>query len=139
MKTSCSCHNSSKPTLKNKSLSGLNIISAIVFFLFPKCPICWAAYASFLSFIGLDTLSYNPNWKYVLLTIFSIGSLFLLWKHYKQRAWINIIVYSSGLAIFAITYLLNTSQDWWLYIVVILMLLSNLYWNAKSLKLWSRL
>ncbi|WP_459212121.1 hypothetical protein [Aquimarina rhabdastrellae] len=139
MKTSCSCHNSSKPTLKNKGLSGLNIISAIVFFLFPKCPICWAAYASFFSFIGLDTLSYNPSWKYALFAIFSIGSLFLLWKHYKQRAWINIIVYSSGLAIFAITYLLNTSQNWWLYIVVILMLLSNLYWNAKSLKLWSRL
>jgi hypothetical protein len=109
-----------------KSISMLNIGTGILFFLFPKCPFCWAVYASFFSFIGLDTVAYNSNWKYIILSVFLVGSLFVLWRHYRNRSWINIILYTNGLVVLIVTYYFNFSQTWWLYVVALLMLLSNL-------------
>lgn len=122
----CGC-NTSKESNKEETgkMSMLNIGSGILFFLFPKCPFCWAAYASFFSFLGLEKVAYNSNWKYIILSVFLVGSLFVLWRHYKNKSWINIILYTAGLALLMVTYYLDFSQTWWLYAVALLMLLSN--------------
>lgn len=125
----CDCDIEATKSLKTKgakSMSMLNIGTGILFFLFPKCPLCWAAYASFFSFIGLDTVSYYSSWKYFILSIFLVGSLFVLWRHYRDKSWLNIALYTTGLALLMATYYLNVSQTWWLYVVAVLMLLSNL-------------
>jgi hypothetical protein len=129
----CGCGTSEVTSRKNaKKMSMLNIGTGILFFLFPKCPFCWAAYASFFSFIGLDTVAYNSNWKYIILSVFLVGSLFVLSRHYRNRSWLNIILYTTGLALLMVTYYLNFSQTWWLYVVAVLMLLSNLKMQKVS-------
>jgi hypothetical protein len=110
----------------SKKMSVLNIGTGILFFLFPKCPMCWVAYASFFSFIGLGSVAYNSTWKYIILVVFLVGSLFVLWRHYRDKSWLNIILYTTGLALLMVTYYLNFTQTWWLYVAAVLMLLSNL-------------
>ena len=129
----CGCGTSEETKPKGaKKMSVLNIGTGILFFLFPKCPVCWAAYASFFSFIGLDTMAYNSNWKYIILSVFLVGSVFVLWRHYRNKSWLNIILYTTGLALLMITYYLDFSQTWWLYVVAVLMLLSNLKMQKVS-------
>jgi len=132
----CGCGPSEATKPKGaKKMSLLNIGTGILFFLFPKCPFCWAAYASFFSFIGLDTVAYNSSWKYIILAVFLVGSIFVLWRHYRNKSWLNIILYTAGLALLMVTYYLNFSQTWWLYAVALLMLLSNLKMQKMSERL----
>jgi len=128
-KNTCNCGCGTLKETKSKktnSISMFNIGTGILFFLFPKCPFCWAAYASFFSFIGLDTVTYNSYWKYIILSIFLVGSLFVIWRHYRNKSWFNIILYIMGLSLLMATYYLNFNQSWWLYIAAIFMLLSNM-------------
>ena len=118
-------------------MSVLNVIIGVVFFLFPKCPFCWAAYASLFSFIGLDKLEYPAYWKYILLSVFILGSVLALRKHFKKKAWLNMVIYSVGITVLLIAYYLNYSQSIWLYIVVFFILLSN--FNLQRTLLYSRL
>ena len=129
----CGCSTSEVTKRKgSKKISVLNIGTGILFFLFPKCPFCWAAYASFFSYIGLGTVAYNSTWKYMILFVFLVGSLFVLWRHYRNKSWLNIILYTAGLALLMVTYYLKFSQTWWLFIVAILMLISNLKMQKMS-------
>ncbi len=128
-KTSCACStpNSLKKAPKKgaKKMSVLNSLSVVLLFFFPKCPLCWGAYASLFSFIGFGTISYNSNWSYVILGLLLIGSLLLLRKHYLNKAWLSIIFYVLGMSILLTTYYLNYSESWLLYLVLLLILLSN--------------
>ncbi len=117
---------------KTRKVNLLNIFTGILFFLFPKCPICWAAYASFFSFLGLENVSYRSEWKYVILAIFILGSAVLLWKHYKNRSWINITIYTLGIASLMTTYYLNVTGTWWIYAIAAIMLLSNLKFPKRE-------
>ena len=137
-KSDCSCGGSaSEIQIKKgaKRINFLNIGTGVLFFLFPKCPFCWAAYASFFSFIGLDTVAYNSDWKYIILGVFLVGSLFVLWRHYRNKSWLNITLYTAGLVLLMVTYYLDFSQTWWLYIVATLMLVSNLKLPKPNVKL----
>jgi hypothetical protein len=124
----CSKDNSLKKTHTKggEKMSLLNSLSVVLLFLFPKCPLCWTAYASLFSFIGLEAVSYNSNWSYVILSLLLIGSFLLLRKHYLNKAWFSIIFYGLGISILLTTYYLNYSESWLLYLVLILILLSNL-------------
>ncbi|MCP9769885.1 hypothetical protein EGI22_18425 [Lacihabitans sp. LS3-19] len=128
-KSTCSCSSTKIPD--TKKMNALNIVSAIFLFLFPKCPICWAAYASFFSFIGLNHIKYNSNWKYAILLVFLFGSFLLLKRHFQNKAWINITLYGVGLSLlFAVRYL-NFSQIGWLVLISLLMMASNIKFNSK--------
>jgi mercuric ion transport protein len=129
-KNTCNC--SKKVVQTSKKMSTLNIVSAVVFFLFPKCPICWAAYASFFSFIGMEQFEYHSYWRYIVLSVFLLGSAFLLWRHYQNKSWLNIILYVSGLSLLLTVYYLNYKQIGWLIIVALLMLGSNFHLPKKS-------
>ena len=127
--TSCACSkpNPLKKTSKKggKKMSILNILTAVLLFLFPKCPLCWATYASLFSFIGLDMISYNSNWIYIVFGIFLIGSFLIIRNHYLNKSWINIVIYSLGMTLLFITYYFKLSETWWLYIILFLVALSN--------------
>jgi len=126
-KSTCSCSmaKTKEASKDTKKMSVINIISAVLFFLFPKCPMCWAAYASIFSFMGMDKLTYNSDWKYILLGVFLLGTIYVIRRHYLNQSWINIFIYTLGLLILLGTYAFNISGNWSLYIVAILMLLSN--------------
>ncbi|SDS34441.1 hypothetical protein SAMN04515667_1964 [Formosa sp. Hel1_31_208] len=126
--TSCCCSAPPKavPSKKgNKKMSALNICTGVLFFLFPKCPVCWAAYASLLSFFGLEQVGYSSSWKYIILAVFLLGSFFLLRKHYLNKSWPNMILYAAGMLLLLTSYSLNLDQTWWLYVVALMIVLSN--------------
>jgi mercuric ion transport protein len=129
-KSACNCSKKAVPT--SKKMNTLNIVSAVVFFLFPKCPICWAAYASFFSFIGMEQLEYHSYWRYIVLSVFLLGSVFLLWRHYQNKSWLNIILYTSGLSLLFTIYYLNYTQIGWLIVVSLLLFVSNFHLPKKS-------
>nr|WP_321248031.1 hypothetical protein [uncultured Psychroserpens sp.] len=143
-KTSCACSNRNSlkkaPTKGGKKMSVLNSLSVVLLFLFPKCPMCWAAYASLFSFIGLESISYNSNWSYVILGLLGIGSFLLLRKHYLNKAWLSIIFYGLGVSILLLTYYINLSETFWLYIILSLIALSNFskQTSDKIIKLFKR-
>lgn len=132
---SCNCGSSGGRNTAVRKASALNIVSAVVFFLFPKCPICWAAYGSFLSFIGFENLRYNPTWQWVVLGLFLLGSIYLLYKHYRNRAWWNIVIYTSGIGLLALTYWLDYDQTGWLIAITVLIILSNVQWRSVRSRL----
>lgn len=126
---SCNCNASSKSKKRIKNgtrLSVLNMITGIVLFLFPKCPICWAAYASMFSIFGLEKIGYQAEWKYILLVIFLMGSFLFLRKHFLKKSWLNILIYMTAMVILLTVYLLNITQTWWLIPVGLLIAISNL-------------
>ncbi len=108
-----------------KGVSGINIFSTLAFVLFPKCAMCWTAYASLFSVIGLEQIGFNPQLKYAALSILVIGSAFVIYKHIKQQAWLNLILYGSALIVLTVGYLIEPQSNWWLYLVSVLMLLST--------------
>ncbi len=128
--TSCSCSNTKKKS-PNRKINVLNIFSAIIFFLFPKCPICWAAYASLFSFLGFEQIKFNSNWNYLILTVFIIGSVYSLYKYYRLKLWINFSTYCVAVGLLLFAYILDYDKSWWLYAVVILMLFSSFYYRSK--------
>ena len=129
-KASCACSAQNplkKPYLKDgKKMSVLNILSGVLLFLFPKCPLCWAAYASIFSFVGLEQVGFNSNWRYMILGIFLIGSFLLLRKHYINKSWFSIVLYGLGMSLLLTTYYFNYTESWLLYLVLSLIFLSNL-------------
>ncbi|WP_044397841.1 hypothetical protein [Lacinutrix sp. Hel_I_90] len=143
-KTSCSC--STQNPLKKSATKGggkmsvLNMLSGVLLFLFPKCPLCWAAYASLFSFLGVEHMRYNSDWSYVILGIFALGSFFLLRKHYLNKSWLSIVLYGLGMSLLLLTYCLNMDETWWLYLVLFLIVLSNfsMRHNYKRIKLFKR-
>ena len=126
--SSCNCskHHPLRSSEKNgKKMSVLNMLSGVLLFLFPKCPLCWAAYASIFSFLGVEQVSINTDWRFLFLGIFLIGSFFLLRKHYLNKSWFSIIFYGLGMSLLLITYSLNFSESWIMYLVLFLIVLSN--------------
>ncbi|GJM35050.1 MAG: hypothetical protein DHS20C18_40510 [Saprospiraceae bacterium] len=59
----------------------LTFVQVLAIALFPKCPICWAAYMGMLGSIGLGNLSYQP-WLYPVL----IGTLAIYFAALLYRA-----------------------------------------------------
>lgn len=127
--TTCAC--GSATDLKetsgqgSKKISVLNGISVVFLFFFPKCPLCWAGYASLFSFIGLERIDYNANWRFVIIGLLLIGSFLILRKHYLNKSWLNLMFYGLGLFILLLTSIANLSASFWLYIILFLILLSN--------------
>jgi mercuric ion transport protein len=127
----CTCTKESKSI--PRKMSALNIATAVVIFFFPKCPICWAAYASFFSFIGMEQFEYHSYWKYILLSIFLLISGYSIWKHYQNKSWVNILLLTSGLVLLLVFYTLNYSQIGLLILVGLLLFASNIHFRRKVL------
>lgn len=125
----CTCTKESKSI--PRKMSALNIATAVVIFFFPKCPICWAAYATFFSFMGMEQLEYHSYWKYILLSIFLLISGYSIWQHYQNKSWVNILLLTSGLVLLLLFYTLNYSQIGLLILVGLLLFASNIHFRRK--------
>lgn len=59
-----------------------SIVPAVLIAFFPKCPICWAAYASLLSFIGI----YIPYYEWVIWVFVALALINLLLTFRRSRS-----------------------------------------------------
>jgi protein SCO1/2 len=56
----------------------LGTFASIAFALFPKCPICWAAYLSMLGVTGLSQIPYAP-WLQPILILLMVANIVSVW------------------------------------------------------------
>jgi len=89
--SSCCCATSSKP----KSISKFEVIKssslAVFIAFFPKCPLCWAAYMSLFSSIGITQLPYMP-WLLPILIIALVVHLLFLFRKIKEKGYFPILI-----------------------------------------------
>lgn len=121
----CACAKEAKSI--PRKMSALNIATAVIIFFFPKCPICWLAYASFFSYIGIEQFEYHSYWKYILLSIFLLISGYSIWQHYQNKSWLSILLLCSGLLLLLLFYTFNYSQIDLLILVSLLLFASNIH------------
>jgi mercuric ion transport protein len=64
-----------------------SFLMAVLIAFFPKCPFCWAAYMSMFSFLGLNTIKYQPWLLPVFIVLFfaNIVSLYLTRKRHGYK------------------------------------------------------
>lgn len=64
-----------------------SFLMAVIIAFFPKCPFCWAAYMSMFSFLGLNTIKYQPWLLPVFIVLFfaNIVSLYLTRKRHGYK------------------------------------------------------
>lgn len=84
----CQCASADPPSVLAKSSwhsTGALILNVLIL-LFPKCPMCWAAYMSLLGGVGLAHLPYM-GWLFYLLLGFLSLHLLLLFKYAQQKGY----------------------------------------------------
>ncbi len=69
--------------LRNSGYQVLNMLIGLIAFLFPKCPMCWAAYMSIFSAWGIQGIPYIPQLIYVFPVIMAIN-LYLQFTYGKR-------------------------------------------------------
>lgn len=119
-KKCCSVRN--EPPSKNITIT--NFFALILFILYPKCPGCWAAYASLFSSMGIGKIDYSSNWKYIAAAIFLASTVYLIRRFILSREWLSLKLYSLGLLIYSFGYFLEWDNKWWLWCGSFLFLLS---------------
>jgi hypothetical protein len=103
---SCCCNKQNKnivPEKKSNKLTEIaktlpSILLSIVIALFPKCPLCWAAYMSLFSSIGLSQLPYK-SWLFPVLLGFMALHLFLLIKKVATKGYGPLVLNIIGIII----------------------------------------
>ena len=69
--------------LRSSGHQVLNVLIGLIAFLFPKCPMCWAAYMSIFSAWGIQGIPYIPQLIYVFPVIMVIN-LYLQFSYGKR-------------------------------------------------------
>lgn len=112
---------------KTGTLAG-SILLSLGIALFPKCPMCWAAYMSALGFAGLENLPYQGWMLPVMIALLGLN-FYILLKSARKRNFYGpfIIGLSGGLFLLIGRFWLNWEAA--LYIGVIGIMAGSL-WNA---------
>lgn len=84
-----------------------SFLMAVVIAFFPKCPFCWAAYMSIFSFLGLNTIKYQP-WLLPVFIVLFFANLLSLYLTRKRHGYKLLLLSLAGAT---------------------LIVLNRLYWN----------
>jgi len=95
---------------------------------FPKCPICWAAYASALGVFGIETISYQA-WMLPVMIVLLLVNVFVLTYMSKRHTGFG----PGLLSIIGIVFILSSKIlfdiDSFVYIGLVMIIMGAL-WNA---------
>lgn len=106
-------------------------LSVLVAF-FPKCPMCWAAYSSWLGLAGIFQIPYMGFLFPVLVVLLAVH-LLLLGKHVAQVGWGPLLTCVAGAITLLLVRQLAPDLRWALNIGILLMLAGSL-WNTHAVK-----
>lgn len=139
--TACSCHRDTAPAKDTsakkmkrgfRSVPGALLSVGIV--LFPKCPLCWAAYMSMFGSVGLTSVPYM-KWLLPVLIGFLALHVFFIFRKIKEKGYgpficslAGAVIIISGRAFFAGAGIL-------LFAGIALVLCGSLWNNFTSRKL----
>jgi protein SCO1/2 len=83
--------------VKNLSKTFYTVLFPLLFALFPKCPLCWAAYLTSFGLSGLTFIPYSP-WLYPIIALAIAVNLYVMFKRaYKRKSYLPCIFSTAGL------------------------------------------
>jgi len=85
-----------KVTKSTKTLPSVLLSFLIAFF--PKCPVCWAIYASMFSSVGLTRLPYMP-WLLPVMILFLGLNLLFLYKKSRLNGYLPFLLSLIGVVL----------------------------------------
>lgn len=74
----CAKKTDSTSVFQNRVFSAIGPFAALGAAFFPKCPFCWAAYASLFGVVGLEQIPFSP-WLYPVLILVMLINLLSVW------------------------------------------------------------
>jgi protein SCO1/2 len=78
-------------------LAAGSIIPGILLAFFPKCAVCWAAYFSVFSSMGIG-IPYSPWLQHVLAGTLVISAIYFAWMAKRRNKWLPFIFQMMGFA-----------------------------------------
>lgn len=78
--------------------TNLSFLMAVLIAFFPKCPFCWAAYMSMFSFLGLNTIKYQP-WLLPAFIVLFFANIVSLYFNRKRHGYKLLVLSLAGAAI----------------------------------------
>lgn len=130
----CTPTNETKQTLPpfKRSLKSIpSILLSVLIALFPKCPLCWAAYMSMFGSVGLVNLPYM-GWLLPVLFVFLGIHLYLLYQRSEMTGPLPFQLSLSG-AFLIILGKFVFSQTWVLFIGMSLLIIASLMISWHSI------
>ena len=119
---------SAKPNYFFKNLSSVMIGFGIAFF--PKCPLCWAAYMTLFSALGLETIPYQPWMLPAMIALLFVNIAVLFFRSKKNNRFGPVLFSLAGAFLILIAkFWLNS--DFLVYTGLVLVLTGSA-WNALS-------
>ncbi len=107
--------------LRNSGYQVLNVLIGLIAFLFPKCPMCWAAYMSIFSAWGIQGIPYIPQLIYVFPVIMVIN-LYLQFSYGKHlNRMLPFFLNLTGIALIWAGFMLNYQAINYLGLFLVLM------------------
>lgn len=133
------CNATQKKTTTSKSKvkrffnSIYSIIVSLFIALFPKCPMCWAAYMSIFGSYSIAKLPYLPWLMPIFMGLLGVH-LFLLFKNIKNKGKLPFIISIAGAAIIIIGKQLLPDLNFILITGMLLIMIGS-FWNNFSFQL----
>ncbi len=121
-----------KPKSRSRRIlnSIYSVTISLLIGLFPKCPVCWAAYMSIFGSYGISKLPYMP-WLMPILIGFLGFHLFLVYRNIKNKGMAPFIISVIGAFITIGGKLIFPDSNAIMVIGMVLILMGSL-WNSFS-------
>ena len=130
----CSCQSApapatdaSAPTAGKPLRSLSSVVVAVLISVFPKCPVCWAAYMSVLSGLGLAQLPYAP-WMLPLLGLVLAINLYFMFRQARSHNYYPLLISAIGLLLILASRYVVVASKLPLVLGVIIMIAGSV-WN----------
>ncbi len=133
----CQCHLTSAPrtkppdtTVKTTARSIISVLPSVLLALFPKCPVCWAAYMSLFGSAWVARMPYVAELFPVLLALSGLN-LALLLKKSPQKGFTPFLLSLTGVLVLlgGRTWL---PQDRWIISLGVALMLAGSLLNSFS-------
>jgi len=83
--------------VKNLSKTFYSVVMPLLVALFPKCPLCWAAYLSSFGLSGLSFIPYSP-WLYPMIVAIVAFNFYVIFKRaYRRKYYLPCILSGGGM------------------------------------------
>lgn len=109
-----------------------SFLMAVIIAFFPKCPFCWAAYMSMFSFLGLNTIKYQPWLLPVFIAMF-FANIVSLYFNRKRHGYKLLVLSLAGAALIVLNRL-YFNMPVFVYCGAALLIVASL-WNSLSARM----
>lgn len=133
----CGCKTSIAPVQKKIKRPIFSFGLSVLIAIFPKCPLCWAAYMSILGSLGISGISYQ-SWMLPVFSMILGSHIFLLVRNMSDRGPYAFILSIIGLMLLLYLKIRWEDNMFLLTLAVVLITLGSIL-NTISIKIITKL